>query len=66
MAILNSEGEIATFLKVSKQTVAKYIKYYGLPVKRMGKSKNAPVITTTIAVEKWIEDHLNIVDLPSR
>ena len=66
MAILNGEKAIAAYIKVSEQTVAKYIKFYGLPVRRMGKSKQSSVMTTTTLIEKWVEDHLNVVDLPSR
>jgi len=66
LAILNGEKAIAAYIKVSEQTVAKYIKFYGLPVRRMGKSKQSSVMTTTTLIEKWVEDHLNVVDLPSR
>jgi len=66
LAILNGEKAIAEYIKVSEQTVAKYIKFYGLPVRRMGKSKYAGIMTTTTLIEKWIENHINIVDLPNR
>jgi len=52
MAVINGMHNIAIYFQVSEVTVRKYIKEYGLPIRKLFDSANAPVMTTSDLLDR--------------
>lgn len=63
MAALTGIDQIASYLSSCPNTVKKYIKEFGLPVRRIGNSKSATMITTSELLDEWIKNLPESVDL---
>src|SRR5579864_6459180 len=55
-AILNSWKEIATYMDRGVRTVQRWEKD-GLPIRRVGAGKRAPVFAFTVEIDKWLRKH---------
>ncbi len=58
MSVINGMQNIALYLQVSEITVRKYIKEYGLPVRKLFDAPNAPVMSTSLLLDEWVEKKL--------
>jgi hypothetical protein len=58
MAVINGIHNIAVYLQVSEPTVRKYIKKYGLPIRKLFDAPSAPVMSTSDLLDRWVEDVL--------
>jgi len=59
MSVINGMQNIALYLQVSEVTVRKYIKDYGLPIRKLFDAPSAPVITTSSLLDAWVEERLH-------
>lgn len=59
MSVINGMQNIALYLQVSEVTVRKYIKEYGLPIRKLFDAPSAPVITTSSLLDTWVEKQLH-------
>jgi hypothetical protein len=55
-AILNSWKEIATYMDRGVRTVQRW-ENEGLPIRRVGAGKRAPVFAFTVEIDKWLRKH---------
>src|SRR5438874_5062514 len=55
-AILNSWKEIATYLDRGVRTVQRW-ENDGLPIRRVGAGKHAPVFAFSVEIDKWLRKH---------
>lgn len=58
MAVINGIRAIALYIGVSEVTVNKYIKEYGLPIRKLYNGPSAPVMSTSNMLDQWVEEML--------
>ena len=58
MAVINGMQNIAQYLQISEITVRKYIKDYGLPIRKLFDAPCAPVMSTSKLLDEWVEQML--------